>query len=107
MNLTFRCLTDNAIGLIARPIDFPISDKLSKELESVGTFGMWPGGKQPFEGCTRLRENALLKRPSLRPLPDSWIVHDQSLGLYHPSETFFPPRPFIPLHPPRTAARQP
>src|SRR5215472_17026103 len=36
MDLTFPCLADSAIGLITYPIDMPIPNKLSKELEFVG-----------------------------------------------------------------------
>ena len=81
MDLPFPCLTNNAPRLVARPIDFPIPDKLPKELEFVGQVRMWAGGKQPFENCSRLRRNAILKPSHLCPLPDSWIVHGQSLGI--------------------------
>src|SRR5260370_12618071 len=81
MDLAFPRLAGSTIGLIVRPIELPIPNKLSKELEFVGQFRVWPRGEQPFKDCSRLRGEVIPKWPHLRPLPDSWIVHDQSLGI--------------------------
>src|SRR5258708_3144805 len=104
MDLTFPCLADNVIGLITSPIDIPISDKLPKELEFVGKVRMWAGGKQPFEDGSRLRGDAIPKWPHLRPLPDSWIVHDQSLGIDGQIGGKVVLQPFVAVDPARRCA---